>query len=298
MGNEIREGQRLLEDRRREMGINTTHPQTTTCSDSNGRKPGQTSKQEKRTAPTTSTCPKTSGPDEGEEAITPDCEICRDLGWVKLDVGPEHPQFGKFVPCQCRKEEIARRRMERLAHISGLMEEELALTLDDVKETGADTAKMERAAREFLEEPYGFLTIYGGVGNGKTLILQALVNELREGRGLEGAYITFKDLIDFMRAGFDDDTFTERDRYEYLRDVPVLAIDEIDKARMTAYSDEFRSAFLDYRYRLGWNRKAATIMAMNCAPEDLPPHIYDRLRDGRFTVIENRDRSMRPAMRG
>ncbi len=76
--------------------------------------------------------------------------------------------------------------MERLLQISGLLEPELALTLDDVKAVGGDTAAMEQAARAFLRHPYGFLTLWGGVGNGKTLILQAVVNELRENRAMEG----------------------------------------------------------------------------------------------------------------
>lgn len=186
--------------------------------------------------------------------------------------------------------------MDRLLQISGLLEPELALTLDDVQAVGGDTAAMEQAARAFLREPFGFLTLWGGVGNGKTLILQAVVNELRENHAMEGVYITFKDLIDFVRAGFDHPDFPERERYDYLRDVPVLAIDEIDKARMTAYAEEFRTAFFDYRYRLAWTGTAVTLFAMNCRPRELPPHIYDRLRDGRFHIISNHDDSMRPAM--
>lgn len=217
------------------------------------------------------------------------------MGYVRLDVPRDHPDFGKLIPCECRREDFKERRIKRLCQISGMMEEELALTLDQIIDR-KDTARMADAAREFVADPFGFFTVYGGVGNGKTLILQATVNELREKQGLVGAYVTFKDLIDFVRAGFDDDAFGERARYDFLKDVDCLAIDEIDKARMTAYSAEFRSAFLDYRYRLAWNGRAVTLFAMNCNPADMPPPIYDRLRDGRFVIVHNNDASLRPAL--
>lgn len=177
-----------------------------------------------------------------------------------------------------------------------MLPEELAFTLEQVIRR-PDTAQMVDAARAFIADPFGFFTVWGGVGNGKTLVLQAMVNELREEQGLVGAYVTFKDLIDYVRGGFDDDEFGERARYDFLQDVPVLAIDEVDKARMTEYAAEFRAAFLDRRYRLGWSGEAVTLMAMNCDPRSMPTDIYDRLRDGRFVIVQNRDSSLRPAMR-
>lgn len=157
---------------------------------------------------------------------------------------------------------------------------------------------MLRAARKFVTQPHGFLTIWGGVGNGKTLVLQAIVNEMREKRGVEGAYVTFYTLINYIRAGFDnaDGEGTEQQRFKFLRSVPLLAIDEVDKVRMTEYADEFRTAFLDDRYRAAWAGKAHTVFAMNCDPMTLPHHIRDRLRDGRFKIVRNDDKSMRPAM--
>ncbi len=41
----------------------------------------------------------------------PDCPYCEGLGYVVLDVPPEHPSFGRAVPCTCR---AADREMARL----------------------------------------------------------------------------------------------------------------------------------------------------------------------------------------
>lgn len=228
--------------------------------------------------------------------LQPSCEICGGLGWVKHNVPPAHKDFGKMFPCECRRDELKERRMRRLEAISGLMETELSLTIDEIRDR-PDTRLMIDAAHDIITDPYGFLTVWGGVGNGKTLLLQAIINHLRTDLSVEGAYIVFADLLDFVRAGFDDDSFDERDRYKFLKRVPALAIDEIDKARMTAYSDEFRSKFFDYRYRLAVEGKAVTIFAMNCDPGELPMHVYDRLRDGRFIIVHNGDTSIRPTMK-
>ncbi len=201
---------------------------------------------------------------------------------------------------------------QRLAAECGLLDSELAVNLDDAIGNGPDTAHMLAMAREFCRQPWGMWIVWGGYGNAKTLVLQAVVNHFRQ-KGILAVYVRFKDLLDYIRAGNrpgleeDDDA---RRRYRRLLDVAVLAIDEVDKANLTAYADEFRSAFLDDRWRYGClpdtRLRRHTLLAMNCNPIDLPGHIYDRLRDGRFGcfldgqwhngITENRDQSMRPAM--
>jgi len=156
---------------------------------------------------------------------------------------------------------------------------------------------MLELARQFVEEPFGFLTIHGSYGNGKTCVLQAIINEFRLRYNIIGTYIRFYDLLEYIRAGFAQDaTDDARARYHRLRDLPILAVDEIDAPRSTAYAEEFRRAFFDDRYRLAIVRSAHTVFGLNCAPASLPGDLYDRLRDGRFHILHNPDPSMRPAM--
>lgn len=227
------------------------------------------------------------------------CPLCRGLGYVSVrrgDGGMPSDKLNELVACECSSEEYKRRRMERLQRISGLLEAELKLTLENVIQRNGRTAGMVKLARKFIDAPFGFCTFWGGVGNGKTLVLQAIVNEMRE-RGVMGAYVRFYDLIEYVKAGYDDNAdVSARERYQFLKAVPILAIDEVDKARMTAYAHEFRAAFLDDRYRLGVAREAHTLFAMNTDPATFPADIYDRLRDGRFVIFRNTDSSMRPAM--
>lgn len=263
-------------------------------------------------APDTSEQPGENG--HRARRIAGECPLCRGLGRVRADVPVGQPGFGMLVPCSCQTDEIRQRELARLSQVSGLLPEELALRLDDVAvdprdEAAAktlpveelierqDTAAMLELARRFVEQPWGFLTLHGAYGNAKTMILQAVVNEFRERRGLTGAYVKLRDLLNYVRAGYAPDAQEDaRARYERLKAVPVLAIDELDAAKMTDFAYEFRAAFLDDRYRLAVARRAHTLFAMNGDPAGLPGDLYDRMRDGRFVIFRNRDASMRPVM--
>lgn len=242
----------------------------------------------------------------------PDCPICEGIGYMRNDLDVHHPLFGKLVPCACRTEEIAL----KAAQASGMRAHELERTLADLVPQGdgaelehlrglpmmnvvrrRDTAGMLEVCRRFVEEPWGFLTIWGPYGNAKTHAAQAIVNEFRVRHGVAGAYITLAELLGVVRAGFDrgaDASASVRlDRFCML---PVLVVDEIDAAKASEWSEETRRRIFDSRYRDACAGVRHTVLAMNCDPEDLPGDLYDRVRDGRFVVFNNRDGSVRPVM--
>jgi DNA replication protein DnaC len=224
------------------------------------------------------------------------CPACGGMGWVERrdDIGYEGHVTMVRCPDPIGVHKAAK--TARLAYISGLLSEEMAVRLDNIVPRG-DTAEMADLARKFVNEPWGFFTLWGGSGNGKTLILQAVVNEFRERHSVVGTYVRMHDLLEYVRAGYAPNARDDaRARYEQLKSLPILAIDEFDAARMTDFAYEFRTAFLDDRYRLAVVRRAHTLFAMNCDPEELPGDIYDRLIDGRFVIFRNKDSSMRPAI--
>lgn len=237
-----------------------------------------------------------SAPSRTDNGAKPDCPICAGLGYFSVNVPITDPRFGRAFPCEC----TAAYRSALLQRISGLTGDELALTLDDVLPSGPGTAQMLTTARLFLNYPAGILTLWGGVGNAKTLILQAVVNECIQ-RGVMAVYITMLDLLEHVR-----DAYSEKDAGEYgtackrldrFATVPVLAIDEMDKIKSTDWAVERETSLIDKRYRLGISRMAGTLIAMNKDPHSLPEWISDRLYDGRNTVIHNTDPSMRKVMK-
>ncbi|MEZ4515678.1 MAG: hypothetical protein R3C44_02185 [Chloroflexota bacterium] len=48
----------------------------------------------------------------------PDCPFCEGLGYVVPDVPPEHPGFGRAVPCSCRAAEQEQERLNSVLRIS------------------------------------------------------------------------------------------------------------------------------------------------------------------------------------
>jgi len=226
------------------------------------------------------------------------CPVCDGAGWVERVDNIGYDGHVTMVRCPDPTGAHEATEIARLARISGLLPQEMAARLNDVALVG-DTARMTELARKFVEEPWGFFTLWGGYGNGKTLILQAVINEFRKRYGKDGTgtYVRMHDLLDYIRAGYKTNAQDDaRARYEQLKSLPILAIDEFDAARMTDFAYEFRTAFLDDRYRLAMTRKAHTLFAMNCDPAELPGDIYDRLRDGRFVIFHNTDKSMRLEM--
>lgn len=151
------------------------------------------------------------------------------------------------------------------------------------------------AAREFINKPYGFLSIHGGFGNGKTTILQAIVNAVVNS-GQEARYLTAADLLAYMRDTFNKETnVTDYDRIHELARVPVLCIDEMDKLRDTPYSREIQQELINLRYRDA--KYLGTVLAWNGDINSIPwQAVISRMSE--FTVIHNTDSDMRKLIGG
>lgn len=226
----------------------------------------------------------------------PRCERCGDLEFVLIP-DPALPRSA-WTPAVC-PDCATWRRAERIQAMCGLNNEERKVTLADVIHSGHDTGVMVSAAQSFIREPVGMLTIHGGVGNGKTLALQSIVNGCLL-NDVMAIYTTGYDLVNHVREAFSLDSNSARLRVKEFCAVTVLAIDEVDKVRFTDWVIELQSAIFDRRYRDGLARKCGTVLAMN-----KPPHecfgewdwIISRLSDGRNTIVENHDPDMRRLMR-
>ena len=198
-----------------------------------------------------------------------------------------------MLPCVCQ----APARLERLADLSGLKEHERAYRLADLAAFNVASQALNQHVKAFIESPLGWLYLWGAPGNGKTLALQVVVNEMLA-RGLSAIYITFSDLLDLMRETFghgphDGETFIYR--FRRLQNIHVLAIDEFDKVNQTEFVREFRSKLMDHRYRDAIGGRTATLFASNDNPAHLPAWMADRVHDGRFKVYHNVGRSVRAA---
>lgn len=232
-------------------------------------------------------------PAEAARQVLETCNVCGGFGWVRYDLPPTDPRFGKLQRCPCKALEDA----ERLQRLSGLTPAERALRLSDIVTQGRPgTALMISAVGRFLDHPYGFLTIHGSSGNAKTAAMQATVNHLIE-VGIQAVYVTAFDLISYIQQAYDETTKDIKSQSAYERlltfaSVPFLAVDELDKVKWTEWVEMQVTDLIDRRYRLGEDRQAGTMISMNKDPrETLPMWIYSRLTIGE--IIENNDPDIR-----
>lgn len=215
-----------------------------------------------------------------------ECANCGGTGWFTRDVPTHHPDFGKAVRCPTCTDWLV---------YSRLTEEERQLTIDDLQNRPDDSRGemyvLRFLAKAMLAEPFGFLSIYGRKGGGKSLLLAALVAEFcRQGR--QAVYFNAGEIVALLSPGEattidgfrhvpgDPDANKRR-----LKEVPVLSIDEIDKLKWTAWQVQQIGEVIEHRHRNA--ARLVTIWAMNKPPWEWynageVEHITSRVRDGRF----------------
>lgn len=234
------------------------------------------------------------------------CPDCAGMGFIRQEVPITHPDFGKLTPCpneihQQDKQAIL------LAH-SGLKDHERWL-LDDLVHVEDVTREMVQLMKGFMENPRGWIYLWGGFGTGKTVSLQAAVYETIK-IGKPAYYTTLADLLGVVKAVFnpptakrtaDEDAWRAWDtveaRFERMRDIYMLALDEFDSERVneTGFAREFYGRLMDGRYRGA--EETVTLFAANKPPTAHTGWIADRFEDGRFIVFEHTGKSVRPQNR-
>lgn len=91
------------------------------------------------------------------------------------------------------------------------------------------------------------LVLTGKVGRGKTHLLVALLRHLALEKGLRTRFIEFTRLLADLRAGFDEGR-SGAEVLNRLVEVPVLAIDELGKGRMTDWELSVVDELISRRY--------------------------------------------------
>lgn len=229
---------------------------------------------------------------DGYPSPNPDCPNCKGAGCFRLDIPRGYTRYGAIFACECRYDAILRARAEKLQSASMLAAGDLALTWASIIRTPAIAEALEQV-RAALERGYGWVYLWGPPGPGKTLVLKTAVAEcLRASK--PAVMAMWADLLDHLRAGYDSKDFDER--VDLWRTVPVLAVDEFGRAKNSDWVQEARAKIFNPRYESAHYQKTVTLFASNFAPETSEDWFADRLRDGRFSVVEVNGPSMRPLM--
>jgi DNA replication protein DnaC len=234
-------------------------------------------------------------PDALTTAAKENCKWCHDKQWFGYHVNHGEPHFGEVYPClYCNSGNDP----EALHRLSGLNEGEQKWRLADLDVEGRPSiAHLEAECRQLIQGKRHILTVWGAYGNGKTLALQAVVNELAE-RRVPAMYYTTKQMLDHLRAAYHNSAADGSEgvdaRLQRLADVPCLVLDEFDKVSPTTWAMEQLTDLIDRRHRGSEAGTHATLIAMNTDPEQLEPWIASRLMAGCNRVVHVDGGDLRP----
>ncbi|HEY7801215.1 MAG TPA: ATP-binding protein, partial [Dehalococcoidia bacterium] len=224
------------------------------------------------------------------------CPRCRGARFLRINVAPDHPDFGRAVPCSCARDESDRTRGDRLARYSNIGALS-RLTFRSLISRGRSTVARDQEryqrcvedARAFAESPDGWIVLCGASGCGKTHIAAAVVNALLE-RGDPALFVVVPDLLDHLRAAYQPDADVRYDElFERVRSAPVLVLDDLGTQSPTPWAQEKLFQLVNHRF----NARLPTIVTTNQLPEQMDERMRTRLTDAslaRVYLLESRRR--------
>lgn len=187
------------------------------------------------------------------------CNVCGGLGIVRHKVEVTHPDFGKAFPCPActiYRDEV----MERIRSASQLdLHDDKHFYNFDLTLTGYNAfAKQQvtgayNAASKFaleLEDKtrYRWLMLRGECGTGKTH-LAASIGHSAVAAGVRTIFITAPNLLDHLRSAYSpSSSITYDDRFDLLREVPLLIIDDLGAENPSQWAQEKLYQLIDHRY--------------------------------------------------
>ncbi|PDV98551.1 ATP-binding protein [Candidatus Chloroploca asiatica] len=210
--------------------------------------------------------------------LPPDvCPTCRGAGYMVADVPYGHPRFAELIACACKQTEQQQRRQGRLEQLSNLAEVR-SLTFDAFNPDVPGVRKAYLRAREFAQQPQGWLLLFGSYGAGKTHLAAAVANAVLA-RGTQVLFTVVPDLLDHLRATYGPTSEVGYDEhFEVVRTVPLLVLDDLGTESATAWAREKLYQIVNHRYNLA----LPTIITSNRALEHLDQRIVSRMHQHAF----------------
>ena len=216
-----------------------------------------------------------------------DCPNCGGLGYVVPDVPPAHHSFGKAIPCSCRDAERVGAKMNQLLEVSqiGMLQ---SCTFETFLPEGhglkpAQQVNLKLAYEKtfaYAKNPKGWIVFSGTYGCGKTHLAAAIAN-YRLSLGYPVLFINTPDLLDYLRSAYNPNvTVSYNDRFEQVRNAPLLILDDMGTENATEWAQEKLFQIINHRY----HNQLPTVVTTNRELKDFEGRIYSRLVD--FELVQ------------
>ncbi len=210
------------------------------------------------------------------------------MGFLRRDLPVGHPDFGKVEICTCRQAEVNQAVHHRLFELSHL--EELAhLTFENFQTRGRvglwpqQAASLEQAFNQaslYAQKLRGWLLLHGGYGCGKTHLAAAIANYVVS-LGVPTLFITVPDLLDTLRFAYQDPEATFEERFEQIRQAPLLIMDDFGTQNATSWAQEKLFQILNYRYI----NHLPLVVTTNLDLDQIEGRIRSRLEDPELVTL-------------
>ncbi|MBE9474707.1 MAG: ATP-binding protein [Chloroflexi bacterium] len=236
----------------------------------------------KENSPTSSNTEDNTPSDQTDLLGDPECPYCGGLGYLRADVPIGHQDFGKILTCTCRQAQVSQQVHRRLYSLSNL-DELHHLTFDNfqlrgligVREYQADSIELAyNQAQQFARSMQGWLLLEGPYGSGKTHLAAAIANFV-VGLGVPTLFLTVPDLLDALRFSYDDPEISFEQRFEEIRQISLLILDDFGTQNATSWAQEKLFQIVNYRYI----NRLPLVVTTNLALEEIEGRIRSRLLD-------------------
>ena len=193
-----------------------------------------------------------------------------------------HPDFGRLDICSCRQGQVTqavRTRLFSLSHLDELKE----LTFETFQPRGRKGLGEQQAnslewafnrSRQYASSLQGWLMITGGYGCGKTHLAAAIAN-FAVGMGVPTLFLTVPDLLDTLRFAYDSEETSFEQRFEEIRNAPLLVLDDFGTQNATAWAQEKLFQVVNYRYI----NRLPLVVTTNLTLDEIEARIRSRLAD-------------------
>lgn len=133
--------------------------------------------------------------------------------------------------------------------------------------------------RHFSGTLQGWLLLLGGAGCGKTHLAAATAN-FAVGVGVPTLFLTVPDLLDWLRFSYDSPETTFEARFEEIRNITLLVMDDFGTQNATPWAQEKLFQIINHRYI----NHLPTVITSNLAMEEIEERIRSRLSD--FELVQ------------
>ena len=178
-----------------------------------------------------------------------------------------------YVPCKYKKELDKKNKYQENISVYDMPSTIKSASMKDIYTDDSDRFPVIKWLKKFIDEykkgnTTKGLYLTGNFGCGKTYLISAMLNELAK-VGKKVCIIYYPEFLRSLKETFNDDD-EYRNRFNYIKTVELLLIDDIGAETTTSWSrDEILGTILQYRMQA----KLPTFFTSNFTIQELEEHL-------------------------